>query len=202
MGSISISLPSNGTDADVADYNTPITTIVNAINGGLDNANIAAAAAIAGTKLADGAITNAKLSTTVGDIGGAWKAWTPTFTNFAGTVVAARYTLHGKMCHFYLEVTQGASVTGRHIFSLPVTAHASIVSTIGWGVPIARGGILDLGTQMYDAFGGILTSTTCGVGYTSVVGALIAHAPTSATAPMVWANGNDKFWLYGSYEAA
>lgn len=62
MGTISVSLPTDGTAADVADYNTPITTIVNAINGGLDNDNLAAAAAIAGTKIADNAITTGKIA--------------------------------------------------------------------------------------------------------------------------------------------
>jgi hypothetical protein len=63
MTTISVTLPSDGTTADVADVNTPITTIVNVINGGLDNANIAASAGIDGTKLADGAITSAKVAT-------------------------------------------------------------------------------------------------------------------------------------------
>lgn len=62
MGVISVSLPSDGTTADVADYNTPVTTIVNEINGNLDNANIKTGAAIATAKLADDAgITAAKL---------------------------------------------------------------------------------------------------------------------------------------------
>lgn len=60
MATISVSLPSDGETIDVADYNTPINTIVTAINGNLDNANIATSAAIAGSKLADGAITNDK----------------------------------------------------------------------------------------------------------------------------------------------
>lgn len=74
MATISVSLPSDGTAADVSDYNTPITTIVNEINGNLDNANIKSGAAIATSKLADdagittakiadGAVTNAKLGT-------------------------------------------------------------------------------------------------------------------------------------------
>ena len=63
MGTISVSLPSDGTTADVSDYNTPLTTITNAINGNLDNANIASGAAIATSKLADDAgITNAKIA--------------------------------------------------------------------------------------------------------------------------------------------
>ena len=56
MGTISVSLPSDGTTADVSDYNTPINTIVNEINGNLDNANLKSAAAIAGSKLADNSV--------------------------------------------------------------------------------------------------------------------------------------------------
>lgn len=56
MATISVTLPTDGTTADVADVNTPITTIVNEINGNLDNANIKSAAAISGSKLADNSI--------------------------------------------------------------------------------------------------------------------------------------------------
>jgi len=63
MANISVSLPSDGETIDVADYNTPINTIVNEINGGLDNSNITAAAAIAGSKLANTSVTPNKLST-------------------------------------------------------------------------------------------------------------------------------------------
>lgn len=65
MATISVSLPSDGSTADVADYNTPVTTIVNAINGGLDNNNISASAAIAGTKLASGGVDSLQLATGV-----------------------------------------------------------------------------------------------------------------------------------------
>lgn len=60
MGIISVSLPNDGDTIDVSDYNTPITTIVNEINGNLDNNNIAAAAAIAGSKLANASVTPTK----------------------------------------------------------------------------------------------------------------------------------------------
>lgn len=63
MGVINVSLPSDGSTADVADYNTPINTIVTAINGNLDNANINASAAIATSKLAsDAGIGTAKIT--------------------------------------------------------------------------------------------------------------------------------------------
>lgn len=62
MGTISVSLPSDGETIDAADYNTPINTIVTEVNGNLDNANISTTAAIAGSKIADGAITHSKLA--------------------------------------------------------------------------------------------------------------------------------------------
>lgn len=62
MGTVAVSLPSDGETANVSDYNTPITTIVNEFNGNIDNANIKSGAAIATAKLADdGGITAAKI---------------------------------------------------------------------------------------------------------------------------------------------
>lgn len=52
MGTISVSLPSDGQTIDAADVNSPINTIVAVINGNLDNDNIASGANISGTKLA------------------------------------------------------------------------------------------------------------------------------------------------------
>ena len=53
MGTISVSLPSDGQTIDAADYNVPINTIVNTINGQLNADNIA-----------DSSITPAKIDTT------------------------------------------------------------------------------------------------------------------------------------------
>lgn len=71
MGVISVSLPSDGTNADVADYNTPINTIVNAINGNLDATNLAA-----------GTITNAVNTSTA--VAQGWNPLTATFTAPSG----------------------------------------------------------------------------------------------------------------------
>jgi len=51
MGTVSVSLPSDGQTIDAADYNTPINTIVSEINGNLDNSNIASDAAIDRSKI-------------------------------------------------------------------------------------------------------------------------------------------------------
>lgn len=55
MGTVSVSLPSDGETIEAADYNTPLNTIVNEINGNLDNNNIKSGAAISTAKLASDA---------------------------------------------------------------------------------------------------------------------------------------------------
>lgn len=56
MGTISPTNITDGSTIDAADVNNQINTIVNEFNGGIDNANIASDAAIAGTKLASSAL--------------------------------------------------------------------------------------------------------------------------------------------------
>lgn len=83
MATISVSLPSDGTTADVADYNTPITTVVNAINGNLDNTNIASGAAISGSKIADNSIDiESKASADTG-----WREVTDSWTYASATTI-------------------------------------------------------------------------------------------------------------------
>lgn len=83
MATISVSLPSDGSTADVADYNTPITTIVNAINGGLDNTNLASGAAISGSKIADNSIDlEAKASADTG-----WREVTDSWSYASATTI-------------------------------------------------------------------------------------------------------------------
>lgn len=83
MGIISLSLPSDGTTADASDVNTPFTTIANAINGNLDNANIASGAAISGSKLADNSIDlEAKSSVDTG-----WREVTDSWVYASATTI-------------------------------------------------------------------------------------------------------------------
>jgi hypothetical protein len=62
MATINVTLPADGDTIDASDYNVPVNTIVNEINGNLDNSNISAAAAISGSKLANASVTPAKRS--------------------------------------------------------------------------------------------------------------------------------------------
>lgn len=56
MGTVSLSLPSDGQTIDAADVNTPFNTLAAEFNGNIDNDNIASDAAISGTKLANNSI--------------------------------------------------------------------------------------------------------------------------------------------------
>lgn len=175
MGTITVSLPADQTTADVADYNTPITTVVNLVNGNIDNANIATDAAIAGSKLGTGTagVGNAQLNTTAGDIGGAWKSYTMTTANITpgttGLVNSARYTLIGKTCHvaIYFVFGTGGSASGEFTFSLPFAA--------------ANNGVDYVGT---------VDATDAGTGYR--VGICIV-SPTGTTIGMV-SNALSTFW--------
>ena len=58
---VSVSLPSDGTTADVSDYNTPITQIVSALNGQLDDNNILS---VSGTKITSATVPLSALDAT------------------------------------------------------------------------------------------------------------------------------------------
>lgn len=99
MSTVSVSLPSDGTTADVTDYNTPINTIVNEINGNLDNDNIKASAGISGSKLANSSIDlGAKASAWDGWIGvsDSW-AYASATTVTVPTGAASRYSVGDKV---------------------------------------------------------------------------------------------------------
>jgi hypothetical protein len=74
MGTISVTLPQDGTTADVADYNTPITTIVTAINGNLDSSNISS---LSGTKITAASLPASAFDT---NTAGGWQAVSGSFT--------------------------------------------------------------------------------------------------------------------------
>lgn len=136
MGTISVSLPADGETIDAADYNTPVNTIVTAINGNLDNANINATAAISGSKIADASITNAKLSTTAGELGGAWTTWSPTVVGFSSTTTALYYyTTVGKTVLFTIQVS-GTSNSTSFTITLP-TASASHITNLEGTITLA-----------------------------------------------------------------
>jgi len=76
------------------------------------------------TTIAAGVVTNAMLTTTAGDVGGAGLAWTPTFTGFSADPSGVhRYTKVGKFVTLYIRHnTSGTSNATTFTITLPVTA--------------------------------------------------------------------------------
>lgn len=80
MPIISVTLPSDNTSANVADYNVPITTILSTLNGGLDDDNIAS---LSGTKVIADTLPQSALTAAAknGWITGVLPAQSGTITN-------------------------------------------------------------------------------------------------------------------------
>jgi len=207
MSNISVSLPSDGDTIDVADYNTPITTIVNEFNGNIDNSNLSASAAIAGSKLADGAITNAKLSTSGGEPGAAWTSATPTWTNLTVGNAATNilyWARVGKTVVLRLRFVYGStsSITGALSFTLPAAPNTTNISsqntTLGSAILGRGAGAKYSGAALY-----LFASPNhqCLIRADSVAGSYIAEAELSTTIPFTWTT-NDEINVLLTYEAA
>lgn len=201
MAYVSPTLPSDGTTADASDISTPINQIVTQVNGNLDSTNLADNAVttakivdanVTTAKIADAAVTNAKLSTAAGEVGGAWKTWTPTWTNATGTTAYAKYMQVGKTVIFKARLNVTGAFTGTVSVSLPVTA-AALTDTDDILLSTCR--YMDAGTAYF--LGSLRYATTTTVIPTANVG----MNDVNATTPHTWAN-TDKLIIEGAYEAA
>jgi len=154
LGTISVSLPADGTTADVGDYNTPLTTLVTEFNGNIDDANIKSGAAIAGSKIADASITNAKLSTTTGEIGGAWTDYSSssTVTGWSSTTQKViRYTQVGKTVYVVYGIT-GTSNSTSITFTVPIAAKdigTGLTSETSTGLAEDNGSLVSSPARVY-----------------------------------------------------
>lgn len=149
-------------------------------------------------------ITNAKLSTTTGELGGIWKDFTPSFSGLSGTAsstVDCKYTQIGKTVLFYINIKFGGTdkPNGNITFNLPVTARTLTLTgnyrTIG---------VCDYNDDGVNSYSGKIRgqSTTVGQFLVDVAsGSYHSYAAVSATAPFAW-GANDGFFANGFYEAA
>lgn len=187
MGLISLSLPSDGTTADVADVNTPFNTIATAINGNLDNNNIAASAGINTSKLAsDGFL-------------GAWQSWTPTWSGLTvgNGINSSTYVQIGKTVHFKIKFTLGSTsaVTGSLTPTLPVTSINYVGGAgLGWVNLSAAGG-------SWPSIIEWASTTTMQLICLNTASTRLSREATSSTVPATWATG-DLIVGVGTYEAA
>lgn len=151
---------------------------------------------ITGANLANASVTNAKLATTSGELGGAWQTWTPTWTNFTlgNSVVDAKYIQIGKVVHFRLSLIIGSTSTFgvSPKFSLPVTSAAYAFDSI-----IGNTTLVDTGTGVVQGFVDWQSTTTA----MPVAIATTYFGGLSSSAPFNWAS-NDKILCTATYEAA
>lgn len=191
MGTVSVSLPSDGQTADAADYNVPINTIVSEINGGLDSANIEAG----------GVVPNGLVSGT--GTSWAWQSWTPTWVNLtvSGSTVNAKYIQIGKTVFYRIDVSLagGNAPSGDVTFTLPVTS----VARTGQGENvIGQATYYDDNTAVRNRGAVEWASTTTGrlnVYRTDLT--YLQKSAISSTVPFTFAN-SDAIQIQGFYEAA
>lgn len=127
-----------------------------------------------------------------------WLSYTPVLTNFTGTINVAKYQLSTQKCDMYLKITQGASVTGNHTFTMPISANSDYAIT----APIhstLNGYIQDLGTAQFPAQTQMTSANTLTLLCNSAAGTYTSPWATSPTVPMTWINGQDSFLLEGNY---
>lgn len=120
MGTVSVSLPSDGSTADVSDYNTPITTIVNTLNGNIDSNNISS---VSGADLVAGTTPGSALDA---NLAGGWITGqtVPTTVTYNGN---RRYTL----TYTGTDLTTTKSAGMRNRYTRTVTAPTQCTSLNG-----------------------------------------------------------------------
>jgi hypothetical protein len=178
---------------------------VNLKAGAVTATSLVGTGIVSSTNLAAASITNAKLATTTGELGGAWGTWTPVLTNLSignGSTVAA-YTQIGKSVFFRLKITFGTttSVSGIISFSLPVTANAN-ENASGYTNSIGYVGILRQGTGYF--LGHIFTNGSATVASIAIHGSggtYTTNSDTSSTVPATWGS-TDIMAGHGFYEGA
>ncbi len=155
---------------------------------------------VVASNITDGIITNAKLSTTAGEVGGAWLTWAPTFVNLSGgTLDYAKYTQIGKTIHYRLKYAlAGAGVAGAVTFTPPVTMNANYSTSPAEVLGIAALG--DTGTAQYMGWVLWASATTLAIRAESSATNGVAVS-ISSTVPHTWAS-TDIIMCAGTYEAS
>lgn len=183
MSLISFTPVTDGSTASASGVNTPLSTIYNDYNGGITDANIASAAAIATSKLA---------------LSSASTSYTPSWTNLTvgnGTATGTYFQV-GKIVFGRVSIVFGSttSISGAVSFSLPVTASSTTYPTAA-SPNIGTGTLLDSGTSTINALAVLATTTTIKVRYGTT------QTDLGATAPFTWET-NDTIFIQFIYEAA
>ena len=154
--------------------------------------------------ISDASVNNAKLSTTAGEVGGAWVAYTPTWTatttnpTIGNGTLSGYYTKIGKTVHFRIIIVFGTTTnagSGIYFFGIPVNARA----VYGAFYPVGTVMTTDDLIEQTSGAATIWNSTTVAC-FVNVAGVKKTEYVQHAY-PYTWAT-NDKILIIGTYEAA
>lgn len=149
----------------------------------------------------DGSVTNVKLSTTAGQIGGAFTSWTPTFVNLSGgTLNYAVYIQVGKLVHFKWKYTLGGAGMGTlPTFTVPVTMSSRTASTTDtYQVHVNMN---DASGNVYPGGAAWADSNTFTMYALNAASTWLTYGSITATVPFTWTS-TDYIMAQGWYEAA
>lgn len=154
-------------------------------------------------------LTNSNLSTTTGDLGGAWSTYTPTFANttLGNGTVTGKYIKIGRFVHFYASFKLGttSAVSSNPTITLPVTASATAFDAGSGDVRIGQTSFEDNGVASYDGVTTIVatstSATTAKIIPLGTASTYLGPVGVSSTVPFTWGN-LDTMRVSGSYEAA
>jgi hypothetical protein len=197
MPTISLTLPTAGTEITAGLHSSNYSELQTLLNGGLDADNLEDGA-VTTAKLAAGAVTSAKIGVTTSSYTPAWSS-SGTQPSLGNGSVNGRYIQVGKLIFAYMSLTAGSTSTfgtGSYYLSLPVQAASTAMLWIG------HGRLVDSGTATYKltVYPGS-SAGTVGIVVEVVSGSTITFNGVSATSPFTMTNG-DFFELAVVYEAA
>lgn len=148
-------------------------------------------------------LTNSNLSTTTGDLGGAWASWTPTLSNLTlgDGSIDARYIRIGNLVHFRFIFTLGSTsaVSTTGTFTAPILPDSTYNNTNFIPIGLARfrddNGSNFIGYCRFEdaATGAIRTYIV------NVAATYPAEAGISSTVPFNWTT-SDRMIAIGCYE--
>lgn len=132
-------------------------------------------------------------------LGNAWATYSPTLSNItlgAGSVSAA-FARYGKtvFVRFRFVMGSGSAMGTNPAFSLPIAARSASDPIV------ARGHILDSGTDYFDCFGILNSSTVVGLYAAATSAAYASRGFIGASIPMTWTT-NDELAVMVVYQAA
>ncbi|MDV6295175.1 hypothetical protein [Rhodococcus aetherivorans] len=162
-------------------------------------------AAVLAPNIPAGTLTNSMFSTATGEVGAAWKSYTPTWTastsnpNIGNGTLAGHYMQIGKTIHFRILILFGSTTTagsGVYSYGLPVTAATS--TSLVTSSPIGSVFCEDVGVESAAGVCTLQTPTTARSWTPSTTKSV---GLTSNVYPYAFGNG-DAIRLSGTYEAA